>query len=402
VAPDDIYLDHNATTPLLPEVVEAMVRVYRAGPANPASQHRPGRRARQAIEDAREAIGRLLGANVDGRASDQVVFTSGGTEANNLALAGLGADRSGGIVISAVEHPSVMGPALRLQQQGVSVSRLPVNADGQVLLDALAEQLQSSPRLVSVMLGNNETGVLQPIAKIAALCRESGVLLHTDAVQAVGKQPLDFRALGVDALSLSAHKFHGPVGIGALIVRHGVTLEPQLRGGFQQAGLRPGTEAVALAIGMRTALEAWQRESREREERLRTLRDRLEQRLLGACPELVVHGRGTPRLPQTSNIAFGGVNRQALLMALDLAGVACSTGSACASGSSEPSPVLLAMGCSKDLVEASLRFSLGATTTTVEVDQAAERILQIYKDLRDKIPGRKMASPGRGGAPISL
>jgi cysteine desulfurase len=244
------------------------------------------------------------------------------------------------------------------------------------------ELFRPNTRLVSVMLASNETGVIQPVAEIAALCRAAGILIHTDATQAVGKVPVDFHALGVDALTLAAHKFHGPVGIGALVVRHGVPLESSLHGGFQQAGLRPGAESVAHAVGMLTALEAWAHEAQPRRERMTTLRDSLERPLLAGDKRAVVIGAAAPRLPHTSNIAFVGLDRQALMMALDLAGVACSTGSACASGSSEPSPSLVAMGLPEEQIFSSIRFSLGTTTTAADVDEAARRILNVVNRLR--------------------
>ncbi len=278
------------------------------------------------------------------------------------------------------------------------VEILLANSDGLVLAEALADLLRPDTRLVSIMLANNETGVLQPVREIAAVCRAAGVLIHTDAVQAVGKIPVHFRELGVDALTATAHKFHGPLGIGVLIVRHGVTLEPALHGGFQQASLRPGTESVALAIGMQTALEAWRRESDARRQRMTELRDNLERQLLAGDPRAVVIGAAAPRLPHTSNIAFVGVDRQALVMALDLAGVACSTGSACASGSSEPSPALVAMGLPEEQISSSVRFSLGATTTPADIDEAARRILMVCNHLRRQYSARFHASAAPVGA----
>jgi cysteine desulfurase len=232
------------------------------------------------------------------------------------------------------------------------------------------------------MLANNETGVIQPVAELAALCRTADVLIHTDAVQAVGKIPVNFHALGVDAMTVAPHKFHGPVGIGALVLRHGMKLDPQLFGGFQQAGLRPGTENVVLAVGFHRALERWRAEAADREYRMRAIGAQLEHELLDAVPNAVIAGRGANRLPHTLNVAFPGVNRQALAMALDLAGVACSTGSACASGSSEPSPVLLAMGLSREVIEASIRLSWGAGTTVAEAAEACRRILKCVNHLR--------------------
>jgi cysteine desulfurase len=389
--PPGIYLDHNATTPMLPEVVDAMCACYAAPLLNPASQHAYGREARQSLEDARERIGRLLGAEMSGRMDDQVIFTSGGTEANNLAVRGLleaGLGRPGGpgarghLIISAVEHPSIYRLVERLAGAGWRVDELPVDTQGVIRVGRLTELLRPDTRLVCVILGQNETGVLQPVAELAAICRQRGVPLHTDATQVAGKLTVDFRALEVATMTVAAHKFHGPLGIGALIVRHGVDLAPQLFGGFQQAGLRPGTESVALVVGMLRALELWHAERHERAARLARLRDRLEQAICQAWPEAVVLGGAGPRLPQTSCVALVGLDRQSLFMALDQAGVACSTGSACASGSSEPSPALVAMGCEPALAGSAVRFSVGATTTESEVDQAAARILAVCNELR--------------------
>jgi cysteine desulfurase len=242
--------------------------------------------------------------------------------------------------------------------------------------------MRPETRLVALILGQNETGVIQPVARLSAICAAHGVFLHTDAAQVVGKLAVDFRALGATTMTVAAHKFHGPLGIGALLVRHGVPLRPQLFGGTQQGGLRPGTESVALAVGMCRALELSHEQQRDRAARMRQLRDRLEAQILGGWPSAVVLGAGSERLPHTSHIAFAGLERQALFMALDQAGVACSTGSACASGSSEPSPVLLAMGCEPAVVASALRFSLGATTTAAEIEEAARRILACCNDLR--------------------
>lgn len=395
-APDVIYLDHNATAPMLPEVADAVREASLRYRGNPASQHAAGREARRGLEAARERIGELLGAGRD----DRVVFTSGGTEANNLALGGLsleprrpgehdaraGGDRRraapSGVVVSSIEHPSVALAADQWARQGGQVDRLGVDAAGVVQVDRLLELLSPDVRLVSVMLANNETGVYQPVAEIAAMCRERGVAMHTDAVQAVGKLSIDFSALNVDAMTITAHKFHGPLGIGALIVRRDAVITPTLQGGFQQAGLRPGTECVALVVGMQAALEAWAREADARRERMTELRDSFERQICAGDPRAVVIGATSPRLPHTSNIALIGLDRQALVMALDLAGVACSTGSACASGSSEPSPTLIAMGLPEDQISSSVRFSLGATTTAADIDEAAGRILSVVNRLR--------------------
>ena len=241
--------------------------------------------------------------------------------------------------------------------------------------------LRSDTRLVSVMLGNNETGAMQPVAEVAAVCRARGVPVHTDAAQVVGKLPVVFEQLGVTSLSIAPHKFYGPVGIGALIVEAGVELMPDLHGGSQQGGLRPGTETVALAAGLQAALESWHSEKDQRPVRLAALRDRFETALVAGWPDAVVLGRDAPRLPHTSNVALVGLDRQALFMALDQARVACSTGSACASGSSELSPVHVAMGCDPRIARSALRFSLGVATTTDEVDEAVGRILRVAAGL---------------------
>ncbi len=393
-----IYLDHNATAPLLREVAEAMYECQLRYVGNASSQHQVGRRVRQVIEDARESIGRILGADVDQFHADKVIFTSGGTEANHLALHGLlGAQRSNPtrLIVSAIEHPSITRSAAELARTGVDVQHLGVDANGLVRLDELAELLTPNTRLVSVMLGNNETGVLQPLAPLIERCRALNIAVHTDAVQVVGKRPLNFRTLGVSAMTVAAHKFHGPVGIGALVVRHGTELSPQLFGGHQQEGLRPGTESVALVVGFRRALELWHEQQAAREAHLRALRDAFESRLRAACPDVIVNGAAVERLPHTSNVAFLGVDRQPLLMALDLAGIACSAGSACASGSSEPSPTLRAMGLAEAVVQSSLRFSFGATTTAAEIIEASDRISLTYLRLRKQKNAGKTAPSGR-------
>jgi len=381
-----IYLDHNATTPIHPEVVEAMARCWREGHANPASQHQLGQKARRVVEDAREEIAEIFGAKVSSPRPDRLIFTSGGTEANNLALFGISRAFSSGppgrVVVSAVEHASVLEPAQHLLDLGWRLDSLGVDADGVARVDRLDDLLRPETRLVSVMLGNHETGVLQPVAELARRCNEAGVPLHTDAVQVAGKLPIDFRGLGVAAMSVAAHKFRGPLGIGALIIRDGVRVEPLHFGGHQQWGMRPGTECVPLVVGMATALRIWRNEREAHFHHLLRLRDRFESGLKSGFPALVVNGSGAERLPQTSNVAFPGLDGQVLLMALDMAGVACSVGSACSSGSSELSPTLLAMGLPKPVVASSLRFSFGATTTESEIDEAVRRILMVVHELR--------------------
>lgn len=395
-----IYLDCNATTPVLPEVVEAMRACYAEPCLNPASQHEFGRRARRKLEDARERIGELVGAKTTGRDADTVIFTSGGTEANNLAVRGLffskaraGArapSRSDGlppcarIVSSKLEHPSITALTDELARSGTPIDHLSVDQNGRLRMEALSSALRPETRLVTAILGHNETGVLQPAAEMVEICSEQDIPVHTDATQVVGKLSVDFRALGTATMTFAAHKFHGPLGVGALVVRHGVELAPQLFGGFQQAGLRPGTESVALAVGMLTALELWHAEQDARRERLTKLRDDFERAICAGWPDAVVIGAGAPRLPNTSNIALVGLDRQALFIALDRAGVACSTGSACASGSSEPSPAHLAMGLDEAVISSALRFSFGATTTAEEAAESSRRILAVCNDLRQR------------------
>lgn len=389
-----IFLDHNSTTPVLDEVVECMADCYRRGYGNPASQHAVGRQARRLVEEAREAIALLLGAKLGGRRPDRLLFTSGGTESNNLAVFGLAGERRGRLIISAIEHPSVAGPAEFLASHGWQLEQLGPNHDGVIETGRLTEFLttaaastrtqvqgQAAWTIVSAMLGNNETGVLQPVAELARACHERGIALHTDAVQVVGKLPVDFGKLGAATLAFSAHKFHGPGGIGGLLLRGDIELQPVLYGGFQQGGLRPGTEPVPLIVGMHKALEIWRREADERARRMTALRDRFESALRSRVPAVIVNGAEALRLPHTSNVSFPGLDRRALAMALDLEGVACSTGSACASGSSEPSPVLLAMGLPQEVVAGSLRFSVGATTTEAEIDAAIERVISVVERL---------------------
>ncbi len=380
---EPIYLDHNATTPIDPAVVEAMAECYQSHMGNPASQHSTGRRARKILEDSRERMITLLGVNTANLDDYQLVLTSGGTEANNLALIGLAGEPPGNIVLSSIEHPSVAAPADYLTTRGFEIRVAPVGPDGCLRTEDVEPLLDDQTRLVTVMLGNNETGVMQPVERVYEICRDRKIPIHTDAVQVVGKLPVDVEHLGVSALSFSAHKFHGPRGIGGLLFRSDAHLQPILFGGFQQSGLRPGTVPVALPVGMLRALELSQSDP-NRIERMFELRRQFEQTILDRCPCAQIVGHKTKRLPHTSNIAFEGLDRQAILMALDVAGVACSTGSACASGSSDPSPVLLAMGLQKAIVDGSIRFSLGAQTTQEEIIEACRRIINVINTLENQ------------------
>lgn len=381
-----IDLDQNATTPLDPEVLEAMRAVWLAG-GNPESLHAAGRAARRALDQAREAVARVLGAD-----PSEVVFTSGGTEANNLAVLGLAGagERTGPgphVVASPIEHPAVGQALVHLETtRGLEVARVPVHADGVADPDAMAGAIGPATRLATLMLASNETGAIQPAACLAALSAGRGVPVHTDAVQAVGRVPVDFRALGVATLAASAHKFHGPVGVGVLLVRRGVVLPPRSFGGAQQGGRRPGTVPVALAVGLAAALERWERDAAARQARWTALRDRLESGLVAAlgAEAMVVHGPRDParRLPQTLNVGFPGGDGDALLMQLDLAGVCVSLGAACASGTAQPSPTLVAMGVAPDVLRSSVRFSFGAMTTEADVEEALGRIVGVVRRSR--------------------
>lgn len=381
---ETVYLDYNSTTAIDPRVAEAISEAYRAGYFNPASQHRPGQTARRALEEHRTGCIRLFGGITSGMRATRLVFTSGGTEANNLILAGIAArqpDRQ--VLVSAGEHPSVLGAAEHLRKTGVSVDLIPLDSVGRVRLDALASLLERPTSLVSVMLANNETGVIQPVEKVVEICRSHNVPVHTDAVQAVGKIPVDFSGLGVDALTFTPHKFYGPRGIGGLLLKAELLLDPIHFGGFQQAGLRPGTEDVALAAGCRLALQLSVDELADRAGHLRDCCERFLSRLQEhVAGGFVINGLEASRLPNTLNLAFPGVDRQALLLAADFAGLAISTGSACASGSSEPSPVLLAMGLSKELIDSSVRISFGTPTTLGQAEVAATRLSRLVNELR--------------------
>lgn len=396
---DIIYLDHNSTTPIDASVVQTISECYAAGYVNPASQHRMGQLARRKLEQLRRRMAEILGANCSGMQTDQLILTSGGTESNNLALLGLvGAQREvgqaesdqppGRVLISAIEHPSVVGAAQQLARLGYQVEKIPVDRNGVCRIDSFSSLIEPPTALVSMMLANNETGVLQPVAEAAALCRERGILFHTDAVQAVGKIPVNFRRLGVDAMTFSAHKLNGPRGIGGLLLRHGISPQPILFGGFQQIAIRPGTEDVATAAGMCRALELFEENPTGRFLNTLELRDRLQNELLAEFDDLIVNGGQAIRMPHTLNVSFPGVDRQSFLMAADLAGLAISTGSACASGSSELSPVLLAMGLEKAVVEGSIRISLGVSTTSSDIVESKRRISKIIRDIRARKQGQ--------------
>lgn len=387
---EPIYLDHNASSPLDPDVLEAM-RPFLLASGNPESRHSFARRPRKAMEEARETIARVLNAE-----PSEVVFTSGGTEANNLAIFGITeasrlGTRAGHVVISPIEHPAVSGPVGHLESIGVAVDRASVGRDGRVDPDAMASLLRPESILATLILAQNETGVIQDVARLVERASEVGVPVHTDAVQAVGRVPVDFKGLGVGTLAASAHKFHGPVGVGVLLIRSDLNVSPRVIGGGQQSGVRAGTPAVALAVGMAEALARWHRRAEEQMTRWRRLRDRLEQRIAdGVGRDFPVRTGPTDvesRLPQTLHMGFPDLDGDALLMQLDLSGVAASLGSACASGSLRASPALEAMGIPADRLRSSVRFSLGSGTTEGEVDEAARRIVEVVLRLRATSPG---------------
>ncbi len=363
-----VYLDHNATSPLRDEVVEAMTRVLRGIHGNPSSTHEEGRAARAVVDRARASVASLIGVQ-----SDDVLFTAGATEANNTALIGrlgLRSAEAGHLVTSAAEHPSVEAPLEALERAGWRVTRVGVDSEG--LLDAAQVEAAIEPdtALVSILWANNETGVLQPMEQIATLARERGIPFHADATQAVGKIPIDLREIPVVLLSLSAHQFNGPRGVGCLIARGDLTFESILRGGPQERGRRGGTENVAAIVGLGVACELAQRELPDRMRDYAGLRDRLWDGIQAKIPGVRRNGSADRVLPNTLNVEFDGAAGELLLQALDVEGIAVSSGAACHSGSIEPSKVLIAMGRSPEEARGSLRLSVGHGNDAEQIDYA--------------------------------
>ena len=365
-----LYLDHHATTPLDPRVLDAMLPYFTERFGNPHSaQHAHGWTAEAAIEAARTEVAALIGA-----LPEDIVFTSGATEANNLAIRG--AAHSTGrrhLLTCATEHPCVLETCRALAREGFAITELPVRADGLLDLDQLSAALRPDTALVSVMTANHEIGVLQPIAAIAKLCQERGILLHTDAAQAAGRIPLDVAALGVDLMSLSAHKLYGPKGIGALYVRRGVRIAPLFAGGGQERGLRPGTLPTPLCVGFGKACALAQEELAAEAARVRALRDRLYDGLRQALPDIRLNGAAEPRLPNNLNFCLPGVDAEDLLS--ELPELALATGAACASATQEPSPVLRAIRLADEDIQGSIRIGLGHTTTAAQIEFAIDRIV---------------------------
>ena len=376
-----IYLDHNATTPVDPAAAEAMMRALQDLFGNASSVHYYGQQAKAAIDDARSAVSALIGAE-----PSEIVFTSGGTEADNFAIRGVAEalEPTGRkhLITSGIEHEAVLNTFKALAKRGWRTTVLPLDARGIVSPDALRDALTDETALVSIMHANNEIGTIQPIAELAAIAKTRGALFHTDAVQSAGKIPLNARALGVDLLAVSAHKFYGPKGIGALWARRGVRLSPFLAGGKQERNRRAGTENVPGAIGMGVAAQRAMMKMDVDAPRLSALRDRLETGILAAVPNTDVNGSRETRVPNTTNISFERIEAESLLIALDLEGVAVSTGSACSSGTLEPSHVLKAMGLSSHRAQNSIRFSLGASNTEQQIDHVISILPKIVTKLR--------------------
>ncbi len=376
-----IYFDNNATTPLLPEVFEAMRPYLLESFGNASSIHQRGQQARAAVEAAREQVAELLGA----RASE-IVFTSGGTEGDNLALFGL-VEAGDHVISSAIEHHAVLNGCRRLEEMGVAVSYVPCGADGVVRAEAVRAALRPETRLISVMMANNESGALQPVEEIGEIAREADVYFHTDAVQAAGKVPIDVERIGCDLLTVAAHKMHGPQGVGVLYVRRGTRLRPLLVGGRHERGRRAGTENLAGIVGLGKAAEmAKEWFDSGGDVLMADLRDRLEQGICCAVRGTRVNAAAAPRVPNTSNLLFEGIEGEGFVIAMDLKGISVSTGAACSSGATEPSHVLTAMGLSGDEARGSIRFSLGKQNTEEEVDEVLAQVPGVVAKLREISP----------------
>src|SRR2546423_1633106 len=376
MATDPIYLDHAATTPVREEVFEAMKPFYGPRFGNPSSTHRWGREARAALDEARERVGRCLGAR-----PDEICFTSGGTEADNLAI--LGAWRAfkakgrKAVVTSPIEHKAILGAVHQAAHEGAEERILAMTPEGVVDRESFDDLVDDAVAVCSTMWVNNEIGTIQPIPELAAKAKTRGALFHTDAVQAFGKIPIDAQKQQFDFLTISGHKFGAPKGIGALFIRRGTSIEPLMHGGTQDRGRRPGTENVAAAVGLARAAELTLAECETHCARLQKLRERLEAGILAKVPDAVIHGRGAERAPHIVNISVPGTDSEALLMALDLRGIGASGGSACQSGSISPSHVLLGLGVRPDLASAAIRMSLGTLTT----DHCIDRVIEVFPAL---------------------
>jgi cysteine desulfurase len=376
-----IYLDNNATTPVLPQVLEAMHPYFSEHFGNASSVHRNGQEARTAIEQARDAVARLLGCS-----ASEVVFTSGGTEADNLAVFGI-VGPGDHVITSAIEHHAVLNSCQHLESRSIAVTQLPVDARGLIDPEDVRRALRPNTSLISIMVANNETGVLQPVAEIGRIAKEADIYFHTDAVQAAGKVPVDVEQIGCDLLSISGHKIHAPQGIGALYVRKGTALKAMQFGGSHERSRRAGTENVPGIVGFGKACElATSGLESGSDQRLLALRDRLENSLKDATDDAGVNGREAPRVPNTTNMYFEGIEGESLVIALDLKGIAVSGGAACSSGAVEPSHVLTAMGVSQARAHSSIRISLGKQNTAADIDLALQLIPEAVSRLRSLSP----------------
>jgi cysteine desulfurase len=382
-----VYLDNNATTPVLPEVFEAMRPYFGERFGNASSIHHHGQETRAAVEDAREAVADLLGCT-----ASEVVFTSGGTESDNLAIAGWVA-AGDHVITSSIEHHAVLHACKHLEKLGCDVSVLPVDGRGLVDPDDVRRALRSNTKLISLMMANNETGVLQSVDEVGKIAAEAQVLFHTDAVQAAAKVPIDVRRIGCDALSISGHKIHAPQGVGAMYVKKGTRIQPLFHGGRHERSRRAGTENVPGIVGLgRAAQIAKESLDRGDDKRMAAMRDRLEQGILAHVDEAGVNGEGAPRVPNTTNIRFDHIEGESLVIALDLKGLAVSTGAACSSGAIEPSHVLIAMGLRPEQARASIRFSLGKQSTESDIDVALALVPETVVRLRELSPKYKVVS----------
>lgn len=377
-----VYMDHGATTPVREEVLDAMLPFLKNQFGNPSSPHFLGREARRAVEEAREKTAQALGAN-----PEEIYFTSGGTESNNLALRGVAKNRAAGghIITSSIEHHAVLDVCRDLENEGHRVSYLPVDQYGRVDPEKVREAITDDTFIISIMAANNEIGTLQPIIEIGSLARENGILFHTDAVQVVGQLPVDLNNLNVDFLSLAAHKFNGPKGIGALYVQEGIKIDPLYRGGSQEGKLRPGTENVSGIVGLGKALELSVSEIPEKKKHLESLRDRLVEGFL-KIDDVSLNGHPEERLPGNINVSFKHIEGESILLTLDMEGIAASSGSACSSGSLEPSHVLSAIGLDPSIAHGSMRFSLGRGNSDADVDLVLKKVPPIVERLRNISP----------------
>jgi len=394
-----VYLDFNATTPVEPEVLDAMLPYFSGEFGNAASIHTPGQRARAAVETAREQVAALIGAR-----PQEIVFTSGGTESDNHAIFGIVSSSFTSftssisltspphVITTAIEHEAVLNTCQALEKAGARVTYLPTDREGQIDLEDLRRAIRPETVLITIMHANNELGTVQPLEEIGRIAQKADVYFHTDAVQSAGKIPIDVNALGVDLLSISGHKLYAPKGIGALYVRGGTRLRQLLYGGHHQRGFRPGTENVAGIVGFGKAAEIARKSLADDARRESALRDKLQQGLLDRVPQSRVNGGAAPRTPNTTNLIFPGVEGEALLIALDLKGLACSTGAACSSGAVEPSHVLTAIGLPPEEARASLRFSLGRHTTSADIEFALSVVPAAVAQLRELSPTYEKAA----------